>query len=286
MTSGEFLIRKRSNLRLARVFSCRRNMKISVIVPFWNSEKWLGRCCDSLLKQEGGFEFILVDDFSTDNSAQVAISYVAKDDRFKALTNERAKGVSGARNTGLDHATGEWVTFLDADDEYVGEAYETFMKVIAADPRANIHQMNHIRYYSSLGKITMKFINPRGAYSSENMPEAWFGVWNKLYRRDLVKDIRFDESLQYGEDGLFNLHCLAQDDYIHHASKGLVAVQHNFINRDSLSKKKDMDDLLRQVHAYENFILKSRSPSIRLAVCADLSKQWSSYSFRKVVEEL
>ena len=286
MTSGEFLIRKRSNLRLARVFSYRRNMKISVIVPFWNSEKWIGRCCDSLIKQEGDFEFILVDDNSTDQGFPIVLTYCAKDPRFTLLSNVYGKGVSGARNTGLAWAEGEWITFLDADDEYLDDAYEIFMKVIEADPRANIHQMNHLRYYSSLGKKTMKFVNPRGIYSSENMPEAWFGVWNKLYRRDLVKDIRFDESLQYGEDGLFNLHCLAQDDYIHHTSKGLVAVQHNFINRDSLTKKKSMDDLIRQVRAYEEFILNSKSPSIRLAVCADLSRQWSSYSFRKVVEEL
>ena len=286
MTSGEFLIRKRLNLRLAEVFSYRRNMKISVIVPFWNSEQWLGRCCESLLKQDGDFEFILVDDNSTDRSFPIALAYCAKDPRFILLNNVYRKGVSGARNTGLAWAEGEWITFLDADDEYLDDAYETFMRVIKADPRANIHQMNHIRYYSSLGKTTMKFINPRGVYSSKKMPEAWFGVWNKLYRRDLVKDIRFDESLQYGEDGLFNLHALAQDDYIHHTSKGLVAVKHNFINPESLSKKKSMTDLLKQVHAYEEFMLKSRSPSIRLAVCEDLSRLWGSYSFRKVVEEL
>lgn len=261
-------------------------MKISVIVPFWNSEQWIGRCCESLIKQEGNFEFLLIDDKSTDRGKDIVFEYCNRDPRFRLIANANAKGVSGARNTGLAAAEGEWITFLDADDEYLDGAYEAFMKAIAADPRANIHQMNHVRYYSSLGKTTMKFINPKGVYSSKKMPEAWFGVWNKLYRRELVEDVRFDESLQYGEDGLFNLHCLALDDYIHHTSKGLIAVQHNFINKDSLSKKKGMTDLLKQVHAYEEFMLNSRSPAIRLAVCEALSSLWSSYTFRKVAEEL
>ena len=147
MTSGEFLIRKRSNLRLARVFSYRRNMKISVIIPFWNSEKWIGRCCESLLKQKGDFEFLFIDDKSTDRGRDVVLSYCNKDPRFRLIANAYGKGVSGARNTGLQVAEGEWITFLDADDEYLDDAYETFMKVIAADSRANIHQMNHLRYY-------------------------------------------------------------------------------------------------------------------------------------------
>ena len=262
------------------------NMKISIIVPFWNSEKWIGKCCESLLKQEGDFEFIFVDDNSTDRGADIIYKYCDRDPRFLVIQNVHSKGVSGARNTGLDYAEGDWITFLDADDEYLDDAYETFMKVIKADPRANIHQMNHVRYYSSLGKTTMKFINPRGTYSSKKMPEAWFGVWNKLYKADLIENVRFDESLQYGEDGLFNLHALSQDDYIHHTSKGLVAVKHNFINRDSLSKKKGMDDLIKQVRAYENFMLNSRSPSIRIAICEDLSRLWGSYTFKKEAEEL
>ena len=136
-------------------------MKISVIVPFWNSEKWLGVCCESLISQEGDFDFILVDDKSTDNSREIAYEYCMKDSRFMLMTNFRTKGVSGARNTGLEYACQEkgWITFLDADDELLDNAYQMFMSAIESDERANVHQFNSLRYYPQIDKTVLKYTN-------------------------------------------------------------------------------------------------------------------------------
>ena len=98
---------------------------ISVIVPFYNSEEWLGRCCDSLISQKGDFEFILVDDKSKDKSYDIACDYAAKDKRITVLKNKYKKGVCGARNTGIVYADGEYITFLDADDEMMSDACDT-----------------------------------------------------------------------------------------------------------------------------------------------------------------
>ena len=249
-------------------------MKISVIVPFWNSEKWLGRCLESLTRQEGDFEFLLVDDYSTDNGKKIALEYAHNDDRIRVMDNLRTKGVSGARNTGLDHSTGDWVTFLDADDEYIGEAYKTFKSVIESDPGAQMHQLNHMRHYAKLDKTVFKYANGSGRYDIDCLPQIWFGVWNKLFRAGLVKDIRYDERLQYGEDGLFVLECLAKT-YIHHAIRDAVVVKHNFINAESLSKSKTPEAILKQIHVYEEFMLRQDSLDMKKAVCNEIALLWS-----------
>lgn len=259
---------------------------ISVIVPFWNSEQWLGRCCESLAQQDGDFMFLLIDDYSTDKGKEIANRYCKQDRRFRLLPHTHSKGVSGARNTGLDYAVqhSDWITFLDADDELLPGAYQTFMQVIKADKRANMHQLNHMRYYTVIDKLTLKYTNEEGVYSLSDNPVMWFGVWNKLYRAEFVKDIRFDETLQYGEDGLFNLECFAKDNYLHHARKKLTATKHRFDNKQSLSHVKHGPDIIRQVHAYEDFMLRQTDPDIRQAVCDELSRLWGS-TFKRVFGE-
>ena len=251
---------------------------ISVIVPFWNAEEYIGRCIDSL-NQPGDFEFIFVDDFSTDSGAEL---FYAPDERFKLISNERTKGVSGARNTGIDHASGEWITFLDVDDEMLPAAYQAFTSTIASDNRANVHQLNHQRYYTKTDKTTIKYANKAGVYSSANMPQCWFGVWNKLFRREFLT-VRFRETLRYGEDGLFVLECLALDDYIHHAPRDVLAVRHRFDNQHSLTKSKREVDIFKYWHELERFIRHQTSPQLKRMVCGFMSEQWATEHLLKII---
>ena len=215
---------------------------ISIIVPFYNAEPWISRCANSLSAQTGDFEFLFIDDGSTDHGADIIREYGYQ---FKLIDNEHKKGVSGARNTGIEHARGEWVTFVDADDELLPGAYDTFLRVIAKDERANMHQLNHKRYYTSIDKLAFKYLNNGGVYTVDNLPKMWFGVWNKLYRREFLEDVRFNEKINYGEDGLFILECLAKDNYLHHAEKNEVAYKHRFDNKNSLSRSKKEKDLFK-----------------------------------------
>lgn len=233
---------------------------ISLIVPFKNARPWLKRCLDSI---KGDFEVILVDDGSTDDGRQIVEKY-----DVKLFENEHAPGVSGARNTGLDHATGEWVTFLDADDELAPGAFEIFSKVKSG----NIHQFNHIRKYGF--QTVMKFDNKAGLYRINALPEAWWGVWNKLYKREFLEDVRFLDGLQYGEDGLFVLECLTKDKKIRcHEERTVV---HRFDNKRSLSHLKTGPDLITQVRAYEDFLFSHDDPDVRRAVCLEISKLWGA----------
>lgn len=246
---------------------------ISVIIPYWNAAKWIGRCVDSL-KQPGDFEFILVNDKSKDDGEQIAREHAGDDERFVFVDNKHKKGVSGARNTGIETASGEWITFLDADDEMLPGAYDTFMTAIKSDNKAKMHQLNHRRYYTAINKLKLKYANDGGWYDLKALPDVWWSIWNKLYKRSFVKDVRFNESLQYGEDGLFILECLAKDGRIHHADRYLTAVKHRFDNPQSLSHVKTDKDIIKQIHAYEKFMQK-QDDELKAVVCQELQKLWA-----------
>lgn len=253
---------------------------ISVIVPYWNSEQWLERCARSLHEQGGDFEFLLVDDHSTDSGPKIAEEYAAKDERFVLLTNERGKGVSGARNTGIDHARGAWTTFLDADDEYRPGAYGKFATV--AKTGANICQLNHLRCYERSGRTVLRYANNGGDYGLDCLPDAWWGVWNKLFKTDFIKWIRFNEGLKCGEDGMFVLECLREDGRIHHADRSVTVVVHRFDNQGSLSHVKTAGDIIEQIQAYEDFMTMQEDIALKRVVCLELSKLWERVSRRLV----
>lgn len=257
---------------------------ISVIVPYRDAAEWIDRCAESLRAQKGIAQFILVNDNSKDGGDEIAWRHAREDARFFLLENNRGPGVSGARNTGLEAAAGEWITFLDADDELLPDAIDIMGRAVRRYD-AQIFQFNHLRYYTKIDKEALKYTNDAGLYTIENPPKMWFGVWNKIYAAALVQDVRFDERIQYGEDGLFNLACLAKAKRIRHMSRETVTVRHRFDNPESLSRTKAAADLIKEVHAYESFLLRQTDPDVRRFVCDELARLWGGVTFRKIFVE-
>lgn len=243
---------------------------ISVIVPYKDAGQWIGRCCESLHKNRGDFEFIMIDDWNRDGSAEIVSRYVEIDDRFQWFMSH-GHGVSAARNTGIDAARGEWITFLDADDEMLPGAYRSMIRFATG----NINQFNHLRYYPAKGRAVRRYSNDGGIYELPILPDVWFGVWNKLFRAEFLDGIRFNESMQYGEDGLFVLECLAKDGRIHHADRMITTVLHRFENPCSLSKSKTVRDMVDQCRIYEDFFLQHDDQDLRLAMCSEMKRIWS-----------
>ncbi len=104
--------------------------RISVIVPAYNAQDCLGKCIESILNQSfTDFELIVIDDGSKDNTAAICDSWAEKDSRVRVLHKENG-GVSRARNSGLDMARGELISFIDADDHILPNAYETMLKAM------------------------------------------------------------------------------------------------------------------------------------------------------------
>lgn len=247
---------------------------ISVVIPYYNAEKFIHRCLDSLISQSGKFEFIFVNDFSTDSSEDIVKSFA--DYRCVCIQNKHNKGVSGARNTGIDYAKGKYITFLDSDDVFLPDAYSKFRSVL--DVKANCYQFNHLRHYSTKSKSVMKYTNKDGWYNISNLPNCWFGVWNKMFRTSFIKDLRFNESLQYGEDGLFVLEYLLKDQDIYHAEYNITIVKHYFENKQSLSHSKTPEDVLKQIRAYEDFLFKQTSQDMKIVVSREIAILWNRIS--------
>lgn len=267
-------------------------MKISVIIPFRNAEAHLGRCINSCKKARGDFEFILIDDnhLYDDNSpddSELASKTASEDSRFKYTYTEPFEGVSAARNDGIDRATGEWLTFLDADDELLEVAHHQMEQAIAKAENHPIIQLNHLRYYAEIDKLTRKYKNPEGIYTLDNMPQCWCMVWNKVIKTDWLKknNIRFELGLQYGEDELFNLELMRKHPAIYHAEAHRTAVKRHFDNKQSLNHIRGKDELFAQSDALEAFLyeLGDDERAMKQFVINLIAEHWSSPTYKNII---
>ncbi|MBQ7142727.1 MAG: glycosyltransferase [Bacteroidaceae bacterium] len=187
-------------------------MKLSVIVPVYNVEKFLPRCLDSLLRQGlevGEYEVICVNDGSPDNSAAILAEYEAKHpDVFKVITQEN-KGLGGARNTGMEAAQGEWIAFVDSDDYVIDDGYRYLLEHFCKED-IEVLQFSCVLAYTGgeslydpdarpTGEVTFEG-NGADLYNKVTMPY----VWTKFYRRSFLEKhgIRFKSAFM--EDEPFN----------------------------------------------------------------------------------
>ena len=170
-------------------------MKISVIVPVYNVEKYLRRCLDSLVNQTfKDFEVILVNDGSPDNSQSIIDEYQSKYPFIKSLKKENG-GMSSARNMGLDNAVGEYIAFVDSDD-YVEVFFLEKLYNRAIETNSDVVICN----YHALNEEESRTINCHMNFSPEDKKEYLLSppmVWNKLIKKEVMDKIRFREGIFY-----------------------------------------------------------------------------------------
>lgn len=184
--------------------------KISVLVPAYNVAPWLPDCLDSVLAQTyQNLEIIVVDDGSTDNTGAILDSCVQKDGRIVAIHQKNA-GLVAARETGIAHATGDYVTFVDGDDTIAPDMYERLLS-------------NALKYGADISHCGMNFVFPDGHIEPhygtgkllvqnnvEGIQELLKGeqiepsLCTKLYARHLVTNSCLDPSVLNNEDLLRN----------------------------------------------------------------------------------
>lgn len=180
---------------------------VSVIVPVFNAEIYLCSCVNSILKQTyRDFELLLIDDGSTDQSAKICDDFQNKDARIKVIHNKN-HGVSYSRNTGLLLAKGKFIAFCDADDMYE-KGYLQKLVDAAENQAADIVICNY-SYFCQTGVKTVSnkpsgFIEKDEIYRRIFIDNTIGGfVWNKLFRKRLIEDIKFDLNMQICEDTFF-----------------------------------------------------------------------------------
>jgi glycosyltransferase involved in cell wall biosynthesis len=192
-----------------------KNPNISVIVPIYNSEKFISKCVDSFLAQTYfDFELLLINDGSTDNSGRICDEYALKDNRIRIFHKENG-GVSSARNVGIKNAKGKWIWFVDSDDSVQSQTLDSLSQYFEDNIDCimfgfkKLNAQNQIIYEYTGGRKNILLNNEESIkclYSSLFYPYQGY-IWSKLFRKELIskESILFDEQIFFNEDRLFCL---------------------------------------------------------------------------------
>ncbi len=181
--------------------------RLSVIIPMYNARPYIKRCIDSILNQGfEGLEIIVVDDGSTDGASSVIQGY--GDERIRLVSQEK-KGVSAARNAGLDIAQGTYVVFADADDYLLDGSLKAMYGTISAQDVelavfGYINEKNGAFYKKQYAGLQV--MERESAFVQLFRNPAFRGVlWNKIFIRDIIEEaqIRFPVEYTHGEDLIF-----------------------------------------------------------------------------------
>ncbi len=187
---------------------------VSIIVPIYNSEQFLFQCISSILNQSfSDFELILVDDGSKDNSSRICDEFADKDPRIFVL-HKSNEGVSAARNSGLDSAQGDWVLFIDSDDELLPGGLQVLVDLISDDADMVLagyeqYDENGVLLYAIKDRIETRFSRKESLATLYEFHGCYYGylgyIWNRMFRNFIIKqkELRFDTEITIKEDTLF-----------------------------------------------------------------------------------
>lgn len=224
-------------------------IKISIIVPAYNAEAYLGRCVESLMNQTiGDTEIILVDDGSTDRTPELCDHYADTCGSVKAIHIANG-GPAKARNTGIENASGLYIGFADADDDMDPDMFRKLYEK-AAETKADYVFSDYIRMARSSEKQFCSQDIGAGYYSKEKIRQVLFPrlimretidhgpclpVWNGIYRRQFLNDlhIRFDPGLRWTEDHLFSSMAVYSCSSLYYLKNEYLYHYHE--NRDSIT---------------------------------------------------
>lgn len=243
------------------------NYKVSVIVPVYNAEEYIGATLDSIINQDfNSYEIIVVDDGSTDQSPEIISEKLTKSTADYRIIRQDNAGVSSARNRGMQEATGEYLVFIDADDYVTGnhlsELYndQTDFSMVQFIKKEN-DKLSTPHRFSTESITCDEFIK------KELRMEMPFNFWQLMYKASIIKEnsIRFNPNLIYGEDIDFALRALLYGDevaisneatyyYIQHSQSAIKTSEYRrfevieiFENLAEFYRSRGRDDLARLI---------------------------------------
>ena len=194
------------------------HLKVSVIVPIYNVEKYLEKCIESILRQtHTNLEIILVDDGAKDMSGKIADEAAQKDNRIKVIHQINA-GVSSARNAGLDVATGDYICFVDGDD-YIMPDYVMYLLKLVVEKNADVSVTTEMfsNFDSSQSNdLDISVLSAEKATEQMLCYRFPIGVYCKMFRRTFLEDnkVRFFTDIFIGEGFNFNMMALQRANQI------------------------------------------------------------------------
>lgn len=204
---------------------------LSVIVPVYKAEKYIHRCINSILNQSiTDLELILVDDGSPDNSGTICDEYARKNSRIKVFHQKNA-GVCAARNKGLENAEGKYVCFVDSDDYLEKNAMEIlYIDILShnADISCGLEIADKNCDEKNLKNGTYEIWKDTDAIKNSLLDNRFtYSVWAKLFKRELIENIRFEEGRKINEDSFFVFSCCMKKPVVVVRNVGIYYQENN-----------------------------------------------------------
>ncbi len=255
---------------------------ISVIIPVYNVEKYLNRCVESVINQTyKNLQIILVDDGSSDSSPDICDKYVQTDSRI-LVVHKTNGGVSSARNVGLNKATGKYVTFIDSDDWVHPQFLETLYTFIN---QGNFQlcsidfetKFNQSTFFDFLDIPSINAVCYYGIELIENS-NVFRYVCGKLYLRQILENLKFNENIKLSEDALFNTTLFAKQNI--NAICLDQKLYYYFQRPDSAVHSIQTDEIVKVAESYFNLANTASNVKIRSAIFINSIKSFllSRYS--------
>lgn len=251
-------------------------MEVSVIIPIYNTDKYLRRCIDSVLNQNfEDYEILLIDDGSTDNCGLICDEYKSKSDKIKVIHTTHG-GVSSACNCGIEHSDGEYLMFCDSDDYVEPDWIPTLYCAIKDNPDNFVFCAFYNDDINESRSVHLSNGDYYSRYSIDDyylMYQKGFSAyrWIRIFRKDKVSAaIRFDESICVGEDVLFNIEYLKTCSSFLYVDKPL----YHWVNNGN-------ESLSRAYHAkYYDDIKMLYFPRASVIANKDLQNFYNDYFYR------
>lgn len=223
-------------------------MKLSVIIPAFNTENTLNRCVESVLAQEcEDMEVVIIDDGSTDSTPSICNQYSSRFGNIKTIHTSNG-GLSKARNIGIDNAKGNYITFVDSDDYVENATYKQLLDILEVNGDYDILEYPVFERFGLKKRQHLLTFNER-EYS--DIKDYWLNAkaynhayaWNKIYKRKLFEQVRFPEGMVF-EDTFTLPKLLQKCRKITTTDKGLYYYTYNSKGITAQAGGKELTDLL------------------------------------------
>lgn len=266
---------------------------ISIIVPIYNAEKYLKKCLDSLIIQSyENIEIILIDDGSTDSSAEICHVYLKKDKRIKYIFQNNA-GVSKARNVGISYATGKYILFVDSDDYVLKDYVKSLFEVMDGSELSVcgyylINSSNDIINSSVKGqRRNLKLKAEEYMYSLFSFNEFSYQgyICSKLFKRSIIlnENIQFEEDIKYNEDRLFVLKYVLCCKNVAYNDEPLYMYKQHDESVMSAIKKGYSPDMMTELFAFEKMLYLLNKKNKKIYAEALFNACYAVASLKKIV---
>lgn len=270
-------------------------MKLSMIIPAYNAEKYIKRCLESVEKQTifSVIELILIDDGSKDNTGEIMKEFAKK---YKNVIVEHTKnlGVSSARNLGIEMATCEYICFLDSDDYIDENLCESLLNEISSNIDMVVsgfvveYSKGHkvIRKAKSKEIVEKKDINKKFLYGLDLDPN----VTHKLFKKSLINELRFRKDIAIAEDKLFLFYYLQKSNriaiipeakyYYYMNDESACRSDFSFNKLDSIIVAKEITEYIKKNDPELLELAECMEIDVKCRVCGELSKSKNKKIFK------